>query len=72
MYLLFLTICYFLLITMFLFFIVLIFFRYYTKFFGKDGKSGPIMSQYALNHYKDWEEAIFRWQSPILDDMYEK
>ncbi|XP_075215795.1 non-lysosomal glucosylceramidase [Lycorma delicatula] len=43
--------------------------RYYTKVFGKDGRSGPVMSQYALKHYKDWEKAIFNWQTPIQDDM---
>lgn len=43
--------------------------RYYTKYFGSDGKAGPTLSHYALSNYQKWEEDIHKWQSLILDDL---
>lgn len=43
--------------------------RYYTKYFGKDGKAGPLMLDYALQHYSKWENLIHEWQQPVLEDI---
>ncbi|XP_053672231.1 non-lysosomal glucosylceramidase isoform X1 [Anopheles nili] len=42
--------------------------RYYTKYFGKSGDAGPMISDYALNNYAKWERLIDEWQRPILED----
>lgn len=47
----------------------LVYYRYYTKFFGNEGKAGPKMSLYALRNFERWEEEISAWQRPILDDL---
>ncbi|XP_026481265.1 LOW QUALITY PROTEIN: non-lysosomal glucosylceramidase-like [Ctenocephalides felis] len=41
--------------------------RYYTKYF--EGKNaGILICEHALTNYKMWEEQIYNWQSPILND----
>uniref|UniRef100_A0A336KNI8 CSON012927 protein n=1 Tax=Culicoides sonorensis TaxID=179676 RepID=A0A336KNI8_CULSO len=42
--------------------------KYYTKYFGKSGDAGPIISDYAFQNYSHWEHLIDEWQRPILDD----
>ena len=42
--------------------------RYYTKYFGHDGESGPLISEHALQNFNKWEQAIDAWQRPVLDD----
>lgn len=42
-------------------------FSYYTKYF--EGKNaGILIGEHALTNYKMWEEQIYNWQSPILND----
>lgn len=45
-----------------------IFYRYYTKFFGNNGKAGPQIMHYSIQNYKKWEQEIEKWQNPILND----
>lgn len=42
--------------------------KYYTKYFGKAGESGPKMADYALQNGAMWEQQIESWQRPILED----
>lgn len=42
--------------------------KYYTRYFGKDGKAAPKLAQYCLANYSKWEEEIEKWQEPILND----
>lgn len=42
--------------------------RYYTKYFGHGGESGPKIADYALMNYTKWEHQIDNWQRPILED----
>lgn len=42
--------------------------RYYTKHFPSTGNGGPKMCEYGLTHYREWEEAIYNWQLPVLED----
>nr|XP_032809252.1 non-lysosomal glucosylceramidase [Petromyzon marinus]XP_032809253.1 non-lysosomal glucosylceramidase [Petromyzon marinus]XP_032809254.1 non-lysosomal glucosylceramidase [Petromyzon marinus]XP_032809255.1 non-lysosomal glucosylceramidase [Petromyzon marinus]XP_032809256.1 non-lysosomal glucosylceramidase [Petromyzon marinus] len=42
--------------------------RRYTRWFGTDGQAAPKLCLYALSRYKEWEENIEAWQSPILKD----
>lgn len=42
--------------------------KYYTKYFGKSGDAGPVISDYALQHFSHWENLIDEWQRPILED----
>lgn len=41
--------------------------RYYSKFFASDDAPVNIAS-YALNEYKNWDTAIYQWQSKVLND----
>lgn len=41
--------------------------KYYTKFFGKEGNA-PALSVYCLENYERWESEIEKWQAPILAD----
>lgn len=41
--------------------------RYYTKFFGSENAVAKIV-QYAFHNYESWEQAIFKWQSEVLDN----
>jgi non-lysosomal glucosylceramidase len=41
--------------------------RYYTKHFGSENASVRIV-RHAFDNYKDWEQAIFEWQSKVLDN----
>jgi non-lysosomal glucosylceramidase len=43
--------------------------RYYTKYFGAEGKAGPEMSHYVLKNFSNWEKEICSWQNPILEDL---
>uniref|UniRef100_A0A1B6DSU6 Non-lysosomal glucosylceramidase n=1 Tax=Clastoptera arizonana TaxID=38151 RepID=A0A1B6DSU6_9HEMI len=43
--------------------------RYYTQYFGKDGNAGPKMSAYVLANYSNWEQLIWEWQQPTLNDI---
>ena len=45
-------------------------YRYYTKYFGTNKDAGANMCHYAVTHYDEWEEAIEKWQNPILNDEY--
>lgn len=43
--------------------------KYYTKYFGADGKAGTKILDYALKNYSKWEQLIVdQWQSEILQD----
>lgn len=42
--------------------------KYYTKYFGRAGETGPKMSDYSLQQYPKWEQLIDNWQRPILED----
>ena len=42
--------------------------RRYTKFFTDDVNRSSIMTSYALDNYRKWEEEIVKWQQPVLDD----
>lgn len=43
--------------------------RYYTKYFGSDGKAGEKIMNYAFKNYSQWEQLILdEWQRPILED----
>lgn len=42
--------------------------KYYTKYFGKAGESGPKIADYALMNNSKWEQQIDNWQRPILED----
>lgn len=44
------------------------YYKYYTKYFGKNGDAGPSISDYALHNYGKWETLIDEWQRPILED----
>ncbi|XP_046661993.1 non-lysosomal glucosylceramidase isoform X2 [Homalodisca vitripennis] len=44
-------------------------YRYYTKYFGKDGEAGPVISHFSLANFSRWEEEISAWQRPILEDL---
>lgn len=43
------------------------YYRFYTQHFGKENAALKIMA-YALEEYKNWERAIYRWQKPVLSD----
>lgn len=42
--------------------------KYYTRYFGKDGKAAPKLAQYCLYNYSKWEDEIEKWQEPVLSD----
>ncbi|XP_062898894.1 non-lysosomal glucosylceramidase [Mobula hypostoma] len=42
--------------------------RWYTCYFGTQGEAAPALSHYSLTHYKQWEQKIHDWQSPILNN----
>lgn len=43
--------------------------RYYTKYFGSDGKAGEKIMDYAFKNYSKWEQLMVdEWQRPILED----
>lgn len=42
--------------------------RYYTKYFGQAGESGPKIADYALQNAAMWDQQIENWQAPILED----
>lgn len=42
--------------------------KYYTKYFGQAGESGPKIADYALMNCSNWEQQIDNWQKPILED----
>uniref|UniRef100_A0A4W3ICV7 Non-lysosomal glucosylceramidase n=1 Tax=Callorhinchus milii TaxID=7868 RepID=A0A4W3ICV7_CALMI len=42
--------------------------RWYTRYFGANGKACPGLSHYSLTHYKEWEQKINDWQRPILEN----
>lgn len=42
--------------------------KYYTKYFGQAGESGPKIADYALQNCSKWEQQIDNWQRPILED----
>lgn len=42
--------------------------RRYTRYFGTGGDASPVLSHYALMHYRLWEKSIEEWQRPILQD----
>uniref|UniRef100_A0A8D8W7E3 Non-lysosomal glucosylceramidase n=1 Tax=Cacopsylla melanoneura TaxID=428564 RepID=A0A8D8W7E3_9HEMI len=45
--------------------------RYYSKWFpGENVFSAELMSEYALTHYKEWNQAIDSWQKPTLEDEH--
>lgn len=43
-------------------------FRWYTKWFDKSKLDGTVLCLYTLENRAKWEEAINKWQKPILDD----
>lgn len=43
------------------------YYRFYTKYFGRDNATLKIVD-YALKNYQQWERAIYKWQTPVLDD----
>ncbi len=43
-------------------------FKRYTRFFGITGRNAWSIAIEALQHYKEWEEEIDKWQKPILED----
>lgn len=43
--------------------------RYYTKYFGANGDAGASICAYALHNYDKWDQMIFAWQQPVLDDV---
>ncbi|KAL1513864.1 hypothetical protein ABEB36_003207 [Hypothenemus hampei] len=42
-------------------------FRYYTEKFGKENAALKIV-HFALQNYPSWEEKIYNWQKPVLED----
>ena len=44
------------------------YYRRYTDFFGRSGNVAPQLADYALQHYKQWEDAIATWQRPIIQN----
>ncbi|XP_068244667.1 non-lysosomal glucosylceramidase [Palaemon carinicauda] len=42
--------------------------RRYTRWFGDEQVAAQEMAAYGLQHYKQWEEDIEAWQTPILQD----
>ncbi|XP_049963211.1 non-lysosomal glucosylceramidase [Schistocerca serialis cubense] len=45
------------------------YYRYYTKYFGKEGNAAPSMCSYLFDNYKCWENEIEVWQKPVLSDL---
>ncbi|XP_062828747.1 non-lysosomal glucosylceramidase [Anolis carolinensis] len=43
-------------------------YRWYTRFFGREGDACPALAHYMLTHYPEWEKRIEAWQRPILED----
>ncbi|XP_015605113.1 non-lysosomal glucosylceramidase [Cephus cinctus] len=44
--------------------------KYYTKFFYEpEGSAAPLISQYALSNYRQWEREICNWQRNVLEDQ---
>nr|XP_022910294.1 non-lysosomal glucosylceramidase [Onthophagus taurus] len=43
------------------------YFKYYTKFFGSDKPALKIVD-YVFKNYKRWEEDIYNWQEPVLNN----
>ncbi|XP_057653442.1 non-lysosomal glucosylceramidase [Diorhabda carinulata] len=41
--------------------------KFYTKYFGKENAILKIIS-YSFDNYSSWEEAIYNWQEPVLED----
>ena len=45
--------------------------RYYSQYFGGEpgqAAAAAEICRYALSRYEDWEEEIWRWQRPVLED----
>ncbi|KAG9463462.1 hypothetical protein GDO78_021685, partial [Eleutherodactylus coqui] len=42
--------------------------RRYTRFFGSERAAAPVLCQYSLSHYEEWEQKIAAWQDTILQD----
>lgn len=43
--------------------------KYYTKYFGSDGKAGEKIIEYSFKNYCKWEQLIVdEWQREILED----
>ncbi len=43
------------------------YYRRYTDFFGRSGKSAWAIASTALDEYQQWQQQIQAWQQPILD-----
>jgi hypothetical protein len=46
------------------------FVRWYTKWFDPLTLNGTTLCAHAMKNRTKWEEAITKWQQPILDDLY--
>jgi len=44
------------------------YYKYYTRFFGKDRRAAPALVLAGLMGYEDWEQDIDAWQTPVLND----
>ncbi|GMH31222.1 hypothetical protein Nepgr_033065 [Nepenthes gracilis] len=44
------------------------YYRRYTKYYGTSERAAEELVHYALTNYKQWEEEIEKWQTPILKD----
>lgn len=44
-------------------------FKYYTDIFGKENAALKIVD-FSFQNFDQWENDIFAWQQPILDDPY--
>ncbi|CAF1053763.1 unnamed protein product [Adineta steineri] len=42
--------------------------KWYTKWFDKSTLNGTVLCLYTMNNRLAWEEAIDKWQKPVLDD----
>lgn len=43
--------------------------KYYTRYFGRNRDASPALSEYCLLNYQRWEEEIENWQQPVLSDV---
>ena len=48
---------------------VYFFSRWYTKWFDPSTLNGATLCIHAMENRSKWEEAIAKWQKPILDDL---
>ncbi|CAF2632217.1 unnamed protein product [Rotaria sp. Silwood2] len=42
--------------------------KWYTKFFDQETLNGTVLCLHTMNNRLTWEEAINKWQQPVLDD----